>query len=125
MQQQIRTEFRFTLPKGTGIKAENGRKVSGIMRLVKVSDIVGIERDSTVQKNSGAFYIVLLAKVITALGAERNINRNTIEKMHPVDLAFLVDFMHEINHQVIKKIPLKCPNCNTEYYGEFEQLGEV
>ena len=123
--QQIRTEFRFTLPKGTGIKSENGRKVSGVMRLVKVSDIVGIERDSTVQKNSGAFYIVLLAKVITALGAERNINRNTIEKMHPVDFAFLVDFMHEINHQVIKKIPLKCPNCKTEYYGEFEQLGEV
>ena len=123
--QQIRTEFRFTLPKGTGIKTENGRKVTGIMRLVKVSDIVGIERDSTVQKNSVAFYIVLLAKVITSLGAERNINRNTIEKMHPVDFAFLVDFMHEINHQVIKKIPLKCPNCNTEYYGEFEQLGEA
>ncbi len=122
---QIRNEFRFTLPKGTGIKTENGRKVTGIMRLVKVSDIVGIERDSTVQKNSGAFYIVLLAKVITSLGAERNINRNTIEKMHPVDFAFLVDFMHEINHQIIKKIPLKCPHCNTEYFGEFDQLGEA
>lgn len=122
---QIRNEFRFTLPKGTGIKTENGRKVIGTMRLVKVSDIVGIERDSTVQKNSGAFYIVLLAKVITSLGAERNINRNTIEKMHPVDFAFLVDFMHEINHQVIKKIPLKCPHCNTEYFGEFDQLGEA
>lgn len=122
---QIRNEFRFTLPKGTSIKTENGRKVTGTMRLVKVSDIVGIERDSTVQKNSGAFYIVLLAKVITSLGAERNINRNTIEKMHPVDFAFLVDFMHEINHQVIKKIPLKCPHCNTEYFGEFDQLGEA
>ena len=122
---QIRNEFRFTLPKGTGIKTENGRKVTGTMRLVKVSDIVGIERDSTVQKNSGAFYIVLLEKVITSLGAERNINRNTIEKMHPVDFAFLVDFMHEINHQVIKKIPLKCPHCNTEYFGEFDQLGEA
>lgn len=121
---QIRNEFRFTLPKGTGIKTENGHKVTGIMRLVKVSDIVMIERDSTVQKNSGAFYIVLLSKVITSLGAERNINRNTIEKMSPVDFAFLVDFMHEINHQVIKKIPLKCPKCNSEYYGEFEQLGE-
>lgn len=121
---QIRNEFRFTLPKGTGIKNENGHKVTGIMRLVKVSDIVMIERDSTVQKNSGAFYIVLLSKVITSLGAERNINRNIIEKMSPVDFAFLVDFMHEINHQVIKKIPLKCPKCNSEYYGEFEQLGE-
>ena len=106
---QIRNEFRFTLPKGTDIKTEAGRKVSGTMRLVKVSDIVMIERDSTVQKNSGAFYIVLLSKVITSLGAEHGINRNTIEKMHPVDFAFLVDFMHEINHQVIKKNTVKMP----------------
>ena len=122
---KIRTEFRFTLPKGTGIKTEGGHKVSGTMRLVKVKDIVSIERDSSVQKNTGAFYVVLLSKVIENLGAEKSINRNTIEKLNPVDFAFLVDFMHEINHQVIKKIPLKCPNCNTEYYGEFEQLGEA
>ena len=95
------------------------------MRLVKVKDIVSIERDSSVQKNTGAFYVVLLSKVIESLGAEKSINRNTIEKLNPVDFAFLVDFMHEINHQIIKKIPLKCPNCQTEYYGEFEQLGEA
>ena len=117
---KIRTEFRFTLPKGTGIKTEGGHKVSGTMRLVKVKDIVSIERDSSVQKNTGAFYVVLLSKVIENLGAEKSINRNTIEKLNPVDFAFLVDFMHEINHQIIKKIPLKCPNCQTEYYGEFE-----
>lgn len=122
---QIRKEFRFTLPKGIGIKTENGHKVTGTMRLVKVRDIVDIERDSGVQKNSGAFYVVLLSKVIISLGAERNINRNTIEKLNPVDFAFLVDFMHEINHQVIKRIPLKCPHCNSEFFGEFEQLGEA
>ena len=121
----VRNEFRFTLPKGTGIAAEAGHKVNGVMRLVKVKDIVMIERDSTVQKNTAAFYVVLLSKVITSLGAERNINRNTIEKMHPVDFAFLVDFMHEINHQIIKKIPLKCPSCGCEYFGEFETLGEA
>ena len=122
---KIRTQFRFTLPKGTGIKTENGHKVTGIMRLVKVKDIVSIERDSTVQKNTGAFYVVLLSKVIEELGSERNINRGTIEKLTPVDFAFLVDFMHEINHQVIKKIPLKCPNCQSDFEGEFEQLGEA
>ncbi|MCQ2584676.1 MAG: hypothetical protein MJ185_03725 [Treponema sp.] len=122
---QIRNEFRFTLPKGIGIKTENGHKVTGTMRLTKVKDIVLIERDSTVQKNTGAFYVVLLSKVITSLGAERSINRNTIEKLNPIDFAFLVDFMHEINHQVIKRIPLKCPSCQSEYFGEFEQLGEA
>lgn len=122
---QIRNEFRFTLPKGNGIKIESGHKVTGTMRLVKVKDIVSIERDGSVQKNSGAFYVVLLSKVITSLGSERSINRNTIEKLNPIDFAFLVDFMHEINHQVIKRIPLKCPNCQSEYFGEFEQLGEA
>lgn len=122
---KIRKEFRFTLPKGTGIKVEDGHKVLGNMRLVKVKDIVMIERDSSVQKNSGAFYIVLIAKVIVSLGAEKNINRSTIEKMNPVDFAFLADFMHEINHQVIKTVHLKCPHCNTEYSAEFEKLGEA
>ncbi len=122
---KIRKEFRFTLPNGTGIKAAAGHKVSGTMRLTKVKDIVLIERDSSVQKNTGAFYVVLLSKVITSLGAETGINRNTIERLNPVDFAFLVDFLHEINHQIIKKIPLKCPNCSNEYYGEFEQLGEA
>ena len=76
-------------------------------------------------KNTGAFYVVLLSKVITQLGAEPNINRNTIERLNPVDFAFLVDFLHEINHQIIKKIPLHCPNCNSDYWGEFEELGEA
>ena len=34
---KLRTEFRFVLPRGTGIKSEEGRKVSGTMRLIKVT----------------------------------------------------------------------------------------
>ena len=122
---KLRTEFRFTLPKGSGIKVDAGRKVSGTMRLIKVKDLVDIERDGQVKRGTGSYYVVMLSRCVTQLGALTSINRNTIEKLEPVDFAFLVDFMHEINHQVIKKIPLKCPNCNTEYYGEFEQLGEA
>ena len=47
---KLRTEYRFTLPRGTGIKVEAGRKVSGTMRLIKVKDLVDIERDSQVQR---------------------------------------------------------------------------
>jgi len=121
----IRNEFRFTLPKGIGVKTEAGHKATGIMKLVKVKDLVMIERDSTVQKNTAAFYVVLLSKVITTLGIEKSINRNTIEKLHPVDFAFLVDFMHEINHQVLRKFSLTCPNCNSNFFGGFENLGEA
>jgi len=121
----IRTSFKFTLPKGNGIKAEPGRKVSGTMKLIQVKDLLDIERDSTVQQEPGVFYIVLLSKTITALGLEQLVTRRTIEKLCPVDFAFLIDFMHEINHQVIKQVPLTCASCGHTYWGAFAQLGEA
>lgn len=121
----IRTTFRFTLPKGLGIKNPAGRKVSGVMRLVQVKDLVQIERDGLVQRDTGAFYVVLLSKVITELGEEKMITRKTIEQLTSADFAFLVDFLHEINHQVIKKVPLNCSSCGHTYMGAFVQLGEV
>ncbi len=121
----IRTSFRFTLPRGTGIKTEAGRKVNGIMRLIQVKDILQIERDGLVKRETGAFYVVLLSKVITELGAEKMITRKTIEQLTSADFAFLVDFLHQINHQVIKYIPLTCSSCKNSYLGAFAQLGEA
>ena len=90
---KLRTEFKFTLPKGSGIKVDTGRKVSGTMRLIKVKDLIDVERDGQVKRGTGSYYVVLLARCITQLGAITTINRNTIEKLEPVDFAFLVDFM--------------------------------
>jgi hypothetical protein len=121
----IRTSFRFTLPKGSGVKVEAGRKASGTMRLIQVKDLLSIERDGDVQRGTGAFYVVLLSKIITELGAERMVTRKTIEQLNSVDFAFLVDFLHEINHQVIKRVPLTCTACGHTYWGAFTQLGEA
>ena len=122
---KIRTEFKFTLPKGTGVKVEAGRKVTGTMRLIKVKDLVDIERDSQVQRGTGAYYVVLLSRCITQLGLSSMINRKVIENLDPVDFAFLVDFMNEINHQVIKRLPIVCEECGHEYEGIISQLGEA
>ena len=122
---KIRTEFKFTLPKGTGIKVEAGRKVTGTMRLIKVRDLVDIERDSQVQRGTGAYYVVLLSRCITQLGLSSMINRKVIENLDPIDFAFLVDFMNEINHQVIKRLPIICEECGHEYEGIISQLGEA
>jgi hypothetical protein len=121
----IRTTFRFTLPKGTGVKTEPGRKAGGKMRLIQVKDLLSIERDTVVRQGSGAFYVVLLSKTIGELGQEGMVTRKTIEKLSPADFAFLVDFMHEINHQVIKQIQIKCGSCGHVYKGAFAQLGEA
>ena len=122
---KIRTEFKFTLPKGTGIKVEAGRKVTGTMRLIKVRDLVDIERDSQVQRGTGAYYVVLLSRCITQLGLSSMINRKVIENLDPIVFAFLVDFMNEINHQVIKRLPIVCEECGHEYEGIISQLGEA
>lgn len=121
----IRTTFRFTLPKGTGVKTEPGRKAGGKMRLIQVKDLLSIERDTVVRQGSGAFYVVLLSKTIGELGQEGMVTRKTIEKLSPADFAFLVDFMHEINHQVIKQVQIKCGSCGHVYKGAFAQLGEA
>jgi hypothetical protein len=121
----IRTSFKFTLPVGTGIKTETGRKASGVMRLTTLKDILEIERDAEVQRGSGAFYLVLLSRVISSLGSEKMITRKTIEQLNPADFTFLVDFVHTINHQVIKRVPVHCTDCGHEYLGEFGRLGEA
>ena len=122
---KLRKIFRFTLPRGTGIRNAAGGKVNGSMRLIKIKDLLDIERDGEVKRNSGAFYIVLLAKLISELGNEKTINRKTIERLDPIDFSFLVDFLHTVNHQVIKQIPLQCPECKHSFLGEYIKLGEA
>lgn len=95
------------------------------MRLIQVKDLIAIEEDATVLKDSSAFFVVLLGKTITELGTERPVGRKLIEQLSPADFYFLIDFMHEINHQVIRQVPVICPSCNHAYMGAFAQLGEA
>jgi hypothetical protein len=120
----LRTTFRFTLPDGKGVKTEPGRKASGTMRLIQVKDLLEIERDGGVQRGSGEFYVVLLGKVVTELGLDKAVNRKTIERLTPADVAFLTDFLHEVNHQVIKRVPVTCM-CGHTFWGRLIDLGEA
>jgi hypothetical protein len=95
------------------------------MRLVQVKDLLDIERDGEVKRGTGAYYLVLLTKVITELGTAKMINRKMLEQLNSADFAFLIDLLHEINHQVIKRAPLVCAACGRRYWGTMTQLGEV
>jgi hypothetical protein len=93
------------------------------MRLTQVKDILQIERDGAVRKNSAEFLVVLLSRVVSELGAQKMITRKTIEQLSPVDFVFLVDFLNEINHQVIKRAPCTCAVCGEAFLGELGSLG--
>lgn len=121
---KIRKEFKFTLPVGYPDKEGKFTKVRGIMRLIKVKDLISIYQDTRVKENEAYFYVILLTRVVTKLGDARMVTTKTIENLSPRDFAFLVDFMNEINHKVIKSIPIKCSNCDNMYIGEFSLLGE-
>jgi hypothetical protein len=121
---KIRTEFKFTLPKGIMDKDGNRRKTTGVMRLIKVKDLMQIQHDTRVKESDAYFYVVLLSRTITRLGDHEMMNAKIIENLVPEDFAFLIDFLNEINHKVIKTIPVTCSACKKRYLGEFAVLGE-
>lgn len=121
---KIRTEFKFTLPRGLLEKDGQRKKTTGVMRLIKVKDLIQIYHDTRVREAEAYFYVVLLARVITRLGDHALVNTKIIESLCPEDFAFLIDFLNEINHKVIKTIPVTCSACKNQYLGEFAVLGE-
>jgi hypothetical protein len=121
----LKTEFIFTLPRGIGFQANMGTKITGVMRLAKVSDILIIHQDNRVKTNPSYFYVILITRVVTKLGTEKMVTTKTIENLCPEDFAFLVDFFNQLNHQLIRRVPLKCENCGHEFVGEFQLLGEA
>ena len=122
---KIRSEFPFSLPNGHGIANESGRKVSGTMRLARVKDLIAIQQDSRVKETTSFFYVILLSRLVTKLGSERMVTTKTIENLCPEDFAFLADMANRINHQVIKRVNIKCDACGENFIGEFSLLGEA
>ena len=122
---RIRDEFPFSLPKGIGVENSGGRKVAGVMRLIKVKDLVAIQQDGRVKENPGFFYVILLSRIVTKLGSERMVTTKIIEQLSPDDFAFLVDMANRINHQVIKRVNIECTACGRHFVGEFGLLGEA
>ena len=64
---KIKTEFNFVLPRGYVDEAGTEKKIRGTMRLLKVKDLMDINRDSRVKASASYYYVVLLAKVVTGL----------------------------------------------------------
>lgn len=94
----IQTEFEFTLPKGY-IDEDGNIHRSGVMRLSRAMDEIIPMRDPRVKSNPAYITIIILARVITRLGAlsDDEVNPGVIENMFAVDLSFLQKFYRQIN----------------------------
>jgi hypothetical protein len=107
------TEYSFILPKGYRDQEGNIHK-EGRMRLANAADEILPLKDPKVQQNPGYLTIILLTRVITALGELQHVDTQVVEKLFTADLAYLQDFYQRINAVESPVYECVCPSCGRQ-----------
>ncbi|MEM8611802.1 MAG: hypothetical protein AAGF93_07270 [Cyanobacteria bacterium P01_H01_bin.105] len=95
----LQTEFAFELP--TGYLDSLGQiHQRGVMRLARTVDEIEPMSDPRVQANPAYATVIILARVILALGTLPDISPVVIEGLFAGDLNYLQNFYREINSLV-------------------------
>jgi hypothetical protein len=89
-------EFEFILPKGY-LDGDGNLHRHGLMRLAMAMDEVTPLRDPRVKANPAYATILILARVITQLGALEEVTPTVIEGLFACDLNYLYRFYRQIN----------------------------
>jgi phage FluMu protein gp41 len=92
----FQTEFDFTLPKGY-LDGEGNLHRKGVMKLSKAIDEIVPMKDPRVRANPAYATVIILARVITQLGALEEVSPNIIEELFASDLNYLHQFYRQIN----------------------------
>lgn len=118
----VRTEFAFTLPVGY-LDADGTVHRDGRMRLATARDEILPLRDPRVQDNEAYLTVILLSRVITALGTLSSVNPGVIEQMFAADLAFLQDLYRHVNAEGLSRAAVTCPECGHEFAVDLSAAG--
>jgi hypothetical protein len=89
-------EFEFTLPKGY-LDSDGNIHRKGVMRLATAIDEISPLRDPRVKSNPAYATIIILARVITRLGALSELSPMVVENFFAQDVSYLQDFYRRIN----------------------------
>lgn len=92
----LQTEFEFTLPKGYLDETGNLHR-KGVMRLATAMDEIVPLRDPRVKSNPAYATVIILARVITKLGALEELSPQVVEGFFACDLSYLQKFYRHIN----------------------------
>ena len=124
-EERMRTEFPFELPRGY-VSSDGTVHRRGVMRLATARDELLPLYDARVQENPAYTTVVLLARVITSLGAMSSIDSTVVENMFATDVAFLQDFYRRINAEGNTRIAVTCPQCSHRFTADLagSRLGE-
>jgi len=110
----LRTEFPFELPRGY-VDASGTVHRSGVMRLATARDELVPLRDDRVRENPAYLSVVLIARVISRLGAMEDVHAGIVENLFASDLAFLQDFYRRINTEGHTRATVTCPTCQDTF----------
>ncbi len=123
----LQTEFDFVLPRGF-VDFSGAVHRNGTMRLATARDELLPLHDDRVRENPPYLTVVLLARVITALGDLEGdeINAGVVERFFASDLAFLQDLYRRINSEGHSRAAVSCPACHERFSVELAggRLGE-
>lgn len=117
------TEVDFELPRG--FQDEHGtlhRK--GTMRLATAADEILPLKDPRVKNNPAYLTVIVLSRVVTALGGLDDVNTKTIERLYASDVAYLQELYEGLNRNGEASIGTVCPNCEHPFEMEMNGLGE-
>ena len=92
----FQTEVEFELPKGY-VDESGALHRRGTMRLATAADEILPLRDPRVQQNEAYLAVIVLARVITRLGALMDVSTGVIEGLYASDLAYLERLYESLN----------------------------
>jgi len=105
------TEYEFTLPRGF-LDAAGQLQRQGRMRLATALDEINAIADPRVQENDAYLPVVLLSRVVTALGDLPHITPHVVEGLFASDLAYLEDLYARLNSAEPVTLTTVCPHCS-------------
>lgn len=108
------TLYPFVLPRGY-VDERGLVHRDGIMRLATARDEIVTQSDPRVQQNPAYLTVLLLARTVTKLGSEPNIDTLVIENLFASDLAFLQDLYRRINTEGHTEADVACPSCGHQF----------
>jgi hypothetical protein len=109
----LQTEFAFELPHGY-LDGETLHR-TGTMRLATARDEIVPLRDPRVRDNEAYLTVLVLSRVISALGDITDVTPGIIEGLFAPDLAFLQDLYRRINQEGHTHALVSCPQCDAEF----------
>jgi hypothetical protein len=112
--ERLRTEFSFVLPRGY-VDAAGTVHRDGVMRLATARDELIPLRDDRVRQNPAFLTVVLLARVVTRLGAIEDVHAGMMEDLFASDLAFLQDLYRRVNQEGHTRAAVTCPACEHSF----------